>query len=402
VKIVFLNPSGELGGAETALLEMIAAVREVRPGWAMALVSSARGPLIARATQAGIQALPFAFPPSLARLGEWGRGQSLIGRARLAAEMSAAALPTLTYVSHLRRYLAELAPDIVHTNGLKMHLLGARARPEAARLIWHMHDYPDSKRMTAALLSMHASRCTAVIANSDSVANRTRRFLGPAVPVHTVHNAVDLERFQPEGQRVDLDALANLPPLPSGGIRIGLIATFARWKGHDVFLEALAKLQTTESVRGYVVGGPIYATSASQYTLPELRRFAAARGLRDAVGFTGPVDDIPAVMRSLDIVVHASIEPEPFGLVIAEAMACGRPLVVSRAGGAVEVAEAGALFHTPGNSRELAARLAQLVNDPALRAHLGSAGRDAAERLFGHQRLRDTLIPLYEAVARVH
>ena len=52
-----------------------------------------------------------------------------------------------------------------------------------------------------------------------------------------------------------------------------------------------------------------------------------------SVGFTGRIDDVPAALRALDIVVHASVEPEPFGLVIAEAMACGRPVVVSRAGG---------------------------------------------------------------------
>ena len=238
-----------------------------------------------------------------------------------------------------------------------------------------------------------------MIANSESVAARTRLLLGPRLPVHAIHNAVDLDRFRPEGARADLDALANLPPLAPGGIRVGLVGTFARWKGHDVFLEALGKLLGLDGVRGYVIGGPIYETGASQFSLAELRKMAAQRQLGTRVGFTGRVDDVPAALRALDIVVHASVEPEPFGLVIAEAMACGRPVIVSRAGGAAEIAQAGAVFHAPGNATELAECIDRLARDTALRASLGAAGRCAALRLFGRQRLSDALVPIYESLA---
>ncbi len=399
MRIVFLNPSGELGGAETALLDMLAALREARPAWTLDLVASAEGPLLARARTIGIPSIPLTFPESLARLGEWGNRSSSVSRMRLGASLLAAAWPTLRYTSRLRHHLRELAPDIVHTNGLKMHVLGARTRPRGAKLVWHMHDYPDVRPLTAALLSSQSPRCATVIANSESVATRTRALFGPTLAVHTIHNAVDLDRFHPEGSRVDLDALAGLPQPPSGAIKVGLIATFARWKGHDVFLDALARLGKAGCVRGYIIGGPIYETDASQFSLHELRALAEARGLGDLIGFTGRVDDIPAAMRSLDIVVHASVEPEPFGLVIAEAMACGRPVVVSRAGGAVEIAQDGALFHTPGNAGELADGLSRLAGSSALRASLGEAGRRAALRLFGRRRLSDALIPIYESLA---
>jgi glycosyltransferase involved in cell wall biosynthesis len=217
--------------------------------------------------------------------------------------------------------------------------------------------------------------------------------------VHTIYNAVDLDRFNPGGPRVDLDALAGLPPLGPDGVRVGLVATFARWKGHGVFLDALARLRGIANVRGYIVGDSIYQTDASQYSLAQLRAQAHALGLGDLVGFTGKVDDVSAVLRSLDIAVHASTEPEPFGLVIAEAMACGRPIVVSRAGGAAEIAQGGAVFHEPGNSGQLAERVRELVCDPARRVALGADGREAALRLFSRGRLRETLIPVYESLA---
>jgi glycosyltransferase involved in cell wall biosynthesis len=398
VKIVFLNPSGELGGAETALIELFAAVLDARPSWNLTLIAAAAGPLVDRASRLGIPAQSLDFPPSLARLGEWGRRGSMADRVLFGAAAARAIVPALSYLSMLRHKIANLDPDIVHTNGLKMHLLGARCGSTRSKLVWHLHDYPDARPVTAALLRMHARRCSAVVANSSSVADRARRVLPAAPLVQAVHNAVDLARFHPAGPTLDLDALAGMAPLTTGGIRIGLVGTFAKWKGHDVFLRALAKLRTGTPVRGYVIGDSIYQTDASQYSRSMLREMASRIGLNDHVGFTGHVADVPAALRSLDIVVHASVEPEPFGLVIAEAMACGRPVIVSRAGGAAEIARAGAVFHTPGNADELAERMTQLVNEPGLRAALSKAGRTAAEQLFSRVRLAEALIPVYEGV----
>jgi glycosyltransferase involved in cell wall biosynthesis len=104
-------------------------------------------------------------------------------------------------------------------------------------------------------------------------------------------------------------------------------------------------------------------------------------------------------MRSLDVVVHASTEPEPFGLVIAEAMACGRAVVASRAGGAAELIhpEEDALGHAPGDTAGLSAQIRRLVEDEALRARLGIAGRAVAEARFDRTRLAAELVPIYRA-----
>ena len=395
--IVFLDPSGELGGAETALLEVLAALRQTRPGWTLTLVTSAEGPLIDRASALGVPSMALPFPAPLAQLGEWGQRSTNVDKVGLALHGARAALPTLNYTRRLGRHLAALNPDVLHTNGLKMHVLGARCRPAATRVLWHLHDYPDARPLSRRLLLAHAHRCAVAVANSESVAAAARGLFGTAIRVHAVHNAVDFDRFAPDGHVLDLDALAGMPPLASGGIRVGLVGTFARWKGHDVFLKSLAGLNGSVPVRAYIVGGPIYQTAASQFSIEELRDMAA-RLAPGSVGFVGPVEDVPAAMRALDIVVHASVEPEPFGLVVAEAMACGRPVIVSRAGGAAEIAQQGAVFHQPGDHRELAARISELVANPSLRIQLGAEGREAAGVLFSRARLAERLVPVYESL----
>jgi glycosyltransferase involved in cell wall biosynthesis len=106
-------------------------------------------------------------------------------------------------------------------------------------------------------------------------------------------------------------------------------------------------------------------------------------------------------MRALDVVVHASTEPEPFGLVIAEAMACGRAVIAANAGGAAELVTPGvdALVHRPGDAASLANAIESLASDAALRQRMGVAARQTAVRRFDRRRLAGELLPVYQRVA---
>jgi glycosyltransferase involved in cell wall biosynthesis len=397
---VFLNPSAQLGGAEAALYELLSALRAAHPAWSMSLVVAAEGPLVDRVRALGVPVTVVPFPASLARLGDWALGRGLSARARMAMALAAAAVPAIRYAARLRTVVRREHPDVVHANGLKMHVLGAWTRPRGAALLWHVHDYVSRRPLSARLLRQRARSCDAIVANSKSVAVDAAQTIGAGPALHAVWNAVDLCRFSPCGPTADLDALAGLPSAPAGTVRIGLVATFARWKGHRTFLDALARLPGSSHVRGYIIGGPLYETAGSQLSLDELRSDVETRGLSARVGFTGFIADAAEAMRALDVVVHASTEPEPFGLVIAEGMACARPVVVSRAGGAAEITtpDVDALAYAPGDAQQLAACLQSLAADAALRRRLGDAARATAERVFDRRRLADEMTTVYEGL----
>jgi glycosyltransferase involved in cell wall biosynthesis len=172
----------------------------------------------------------------------------------------------------------------------------------------------------------------------------------------------------------------------------------ARWKGHEVFLRALSILPKDLPIRGYIIGGPIYATQGSQYSLDELRSLASDLGLNGKVAFTGYVDDPASAMRALDIVAHASTQLEPFGLAVAEAMACGRPVIASNAGGVSEIISENetALGHVPGDAAALAECVARLASDHCLRKRMGAKGRRLAEKQFDCARLAGDVPAIYE------
>jgi glycosyltransferase involved in cell wall biosynthesis len=378
MKVLFLNATGQVGGAERVLICLLQALRKARPEWMLQVVAGDEGPLVPQLVKLGFDASILPMPERLANLGEASSRDPLA----LALALTAA----VKYRKQLHTLLARRKPDIVHTVGFKMHLLGAWARIPGAKLCWHIHDFVSNRFLTRKLLRLFSRRADAVVAVSQSVAKDIRAISKAPERVRTVLNAIDLEHFSPSGVTEQL----------AGEPSVGLIATFARWKGHDVFLRAVASLPFP--IHAYVAGGGLYRTPGSQVTLDEIRTRAELLGISDRVTFTGFLGDTAPLLRGLDIVVHASTEPEPFGLVIAEAMGCGRAVVASMAGGATEILRPGinGLGHAPGDAAGLAQCIERLAKQPALRKQYGAEARRTAATLFDPARMARQMIEVYE------
>jgi glycosyltransferase involved in cell wall biosynthesis len=399
MRLLYLNPIGQIGGAERVLLTAIAGVKREQPAAAIRVVMLAEGPLSTAAKQLGAEVQVVPLAGSLRELGD-----SQLSRGRITLALRALLrVPALgSFLRKLKRAVWSFEPDLVHSNGIKTHLLARPVVPAAVPLVWHVHDFYSQRPVAGWLLRRARSRVRAAIAVSSAVEADTRGVL-PGLRIEVVSNAVDTVRFSPglvDG--ADLDRRAGLPSGAPGSLRIGLVATYARWKGHLTVIDAAAKLAATSPrlpVRWFLIGGPIYHTPA-QFTEVELRKAVDARGLSDRIGFVPFTDDPVPAYRALDVVLHASTKPEPFGLTVAEAMACGRAVVVSAGGGATELFTDGidALGVRPGNVDQLAAAVERLVVDPALRSNLGAAARATAVERFDVNRYGRELCRVYQSI----
>jgi glycosyltransferase involved in cell wall biosynthesis len=399
--LVAVTTSAALGGAETSLLTLLAALRRLEPSWSVAIVAPAPGPLLDRGRELGFDGVVLPYPAALAALGESGAtGAQRRSQHQLTLPVQAmrAAFAVPSYVRALGGTLRELGATIVHTNGVKAHVSAAFAKPHGTRLVWHLHEYVRGRPLSSRLLRLAAGRADGLVANSNSVLDDARQTFGGGAPLRRIYNAVDPSIFTPAGAPLDLARLAGMPP-DDGLVRVGLVATFGRWKGQDVFIDALGRLRDCPALRAYVVGGPVYETAGSQWSMAELRRRVAEHRLESMVGFTGHVADVPGAIRALDIVVHASTEREPFGMVIAEGMASGRATIAVRAGGAAELFNdrIDALGFAAGDAAALAERIRELAGDPAMRASLGCAARRTAGERFSPARMASEFREVYLA-----
>lgn len=399
MRLLYLSPVGRVGGAERVLLTAVAAVRREDPSAAVRVVALADGPLLAAAHELGAETEVVPVPAALAGLGD---SRLRGGRAALAVR-SLVRLPAFARLARrLRATVGRFGSDIVHSNGIKTHLLSRFAVPVGVPVVWHVHDFYGLRPAAGWLLRRARGRVRLAVAVSNAIAADARAVL-PGVPIEVVPNAVDVAHFSPgpaDGE--SLDRLTGLPAAPPGTVRVGLVATYARWKGHLAVLDAaarLAKEAPTLPVRWFIVGGPIYETAA-QFTEAELRAEVESRGLTGRVGFVPFAADPVPVYRSLDVAVHASTQPEPFGLTVVEAMACGRAVVVSAAGGAAELFTDGvdALGVRPADAEQLASAIRRLIESPALRERLGAAARKSAVGRFDANRFGVALCRVYQSI----
>ncbi len=408
MKILFLNPTGVLGGAERSLLDAWAGLRQLRPQWEYELIAAEDGPLVRQAARLGVPCFVLALPSAWSAAGDYalsGRAGQKWMRAIALGGQAAWGAPLLWgYLRQLRLLVRQRRPDLVHSNGIKFHLLSAIGLAPDYPLIWHVRDFLSLRPLLRRMVRWVPPPAV-VVANSQATAADLRRVMPRRSP-EVIYNGIDTAYFVPATATVDgswLDQAAGLPPLsgPERPVRIGLVATYARWKGHEVFIRAAAAavgLVRPLLLRFYLIGGPIYHTAGSQYTPEELYDLIHHCGLDNCCGLVPFQDDPLRAYQSLDIVVHASTRPEPFGRTIVEAMACGKAVIVSAAGGAAELVQHGVDGWTicPGSVTELAQALARLAADAELRRRLGAAARRSAVERFDIQQHAARLVELYE------
>ncbi len=349
--VACVSVSAALGGSERVLLEF--AARAPAYGVAPTVVLPKEGPLGEELRAAGVPVAVALASERLLSLSQ--RSGSVAGSA------GPLALGLRDWAKAIR---AALPPGIrvLYSNGFKAHLACAAVRGTGARRVWHLHEFPPTKvgsvwRLLAGALP------DATIAVSAAVADAWRLPLVAAPAV--VLNGVDLDRFRPAPRTGWLHEAFGLPITAR---LIGMPAVFARWKGQLLVVEAFERAAARlPDIHLVIVGGPIYDTVAERGYAEELvrrvGRAIVAPGAPVAPGATG-APGVPGARTSaatrraaitdrihflrfqpdpwrlypeFDVVVHYSTRPEPFGRVVAEALACGTPALAARAGGPLEI-----------------------------------------------------------------
>jgi len=370
--VVYLDHCALLSGAELALSRLLPALTAEVDAH---VILGEAGPLADRLRDAGASVEVLSMPDRARTLRR--------DRVRASLRTALAAASTIRYCLRLYTRLRALRPDVVHTNSLKSALYGGLAAKAAGvPVVWHVRDRLATDYLPAPAVRL-VRRCarwlpSTLIANSEA----TRSTLGPGAPPATVIPSP-----------VDVRVPARVP---HQALAVGVVGRLAPWKGQDLFLAAFAEAFPDGPERAVLVGDALFGEDAYAR---RLRSLAADLGIADRVDFRGFRADVPSELGALDVLVHCSTVPEPFGQVVVEGMAAGLPVVVPDAGGPAEVVthETDGLLYPIGDRAALAATLRRLAADPALRRRLGDAARSRA-RDFTPEAVAAQVMTVYRGV----
>lgn len=315
-RVLFVCHTGSISGAELVLLDL------VRPWIGQSALLFEDGPLHQALAARGLNV----------KVSPWGGGLNDVRRDSSFVKVVPAAGAMLGIVAEVARFARR--HDVVYANSQKAFVLSAIAAKLARRpLIWHLHDIISPAhfgRMQRRVQVMLANHCTIkVVVPSKAAADAFVAEGGRKELVAIVPNGLDIP---PETQtsaelRRELD-------LPQGPL-VGVFSRLAEWKGQHVVLRALAKAPGVSCI---IAGSALFGEETYEQ---RLRQMVGDLDIADRVHFLGQRNDVPRLMRAVDAVIHPSIDPEPFGRTLVEAMLAEVPVIATDAGAASDILEDG-------------------------------------------------------------
>lgn len=383
MRVLYANHTSAISGAERSLLTLLKGL----PGEISPVVAAPEGQFAEAARALGLP---------LHRL------QGTAGSLKLHPWHTPVALAQIGYAAaSLRRLADRLGVDVVHANSIRAGIVSVLAsRAAGPPAVVHVRDCLPPGAASRATRSLIGHGAAAVVSNSRYTEGR---FIedGSAALARVVYNAVDFERFEPT--LVDRAAARVQMGLDPTDVVLAVVGQLTPWKAQDDAVRIACMLkQAHRGIKLLLVGSAKFVAGATRYDnlayVRSLERLIDGLGVRREVLLLGEREDIPRVLRAIDVVLVPSWE-EPFGRSVSEAMAMEVPVAATSVGGPAELISHGkeGLLLPPREPERWARALEPLIGGPALRREMGRAGRERAAVQFAVERHVENVMSVYRA-----
>jgi glycosyltransferase involved in cell wall biosynthesis len=384
LRVLYIDHTAKLGGGEIALANLLRYLNldVVEP----IAIFFEKGPLLDRISQ-NVETHIFDLDPEVSSTSKdtlgWGSVLKL-----------AAVIKVIRHVAMIAKFAREKHVDVIHTNSLKADIIGGLAgRLAGTPVVWHVRDRIDNDYLPASIVRIFRFLAGVVPAYviANSAATLATIHLGKRRPSKVIGSGVDISKYPEPTFKVRSAGSET---------RIGLVGRLAPWKGQHIFIQAAAKvLSQYPQTRFEIVGGALFNESMYE---AEIREMTKTLGIEHAIEFTGFVNDVPARVANLDILVHASTTGEPYGQVIIEGMAAGKPVIATNGGGVPEIVVAGVtgLLVSMDSVDEMTEAIRYLLSDPNVCLRMGRNGRARVLEQFTVNQTAHAVEQVYQELLR--
>jgi glycosyltransferase involved in cell wall biosynthesis len=375
-RVLFIVSTASGYGAEIALFNTI---RVLTPDFEPIVIAPENGELLANLESIDVQTrvIPFAV-----------LDRKYFHPLRIIAYKISALLSVLRFLGLFKT----LKPEIVHTNNVLVLQGAIAAKLLGIPHVWHVreiierhHIHPFLWRIWRWVIVTFSTR---VICISSSV----RSQFGDTDKVVVIHDGVDAKVFQPTRKKRTDSAHKDTP------LNVGIVGRLEhRRKGQDIFIEAARIALRSRPDLHFIIAG--HERDGIEEQEQVLYEKVKEYELQQKIEFRGfvPRQDMPKLMNELDVLVLCSKQPEGLGIVLLEAMACGKAVVSFAEGGPLDIIvdRTNGLLVPPGNVYNLAQAILELAEKPILRKGLGAEGRKTIEASFRNELTSKKIEDLY-------
>ena len=388
-RILVIDSASEIGGAEIFLLRFLEKLDKKKyvPQF---LLLQKEGRLSNELLEMGYQITNVSIDFSA-----WRKEQSKFNTIKLIIS-GIKSIPQLLQTALM---IKRMKIDIIQTSCNKSHIFGTvLAFFTGIPVLWTLHDFiskehfPFLLRKLLVFFSFFAGR---IIAFSDAVSRQFACEGAPPEKIVTIHHGIDADNFRGKAKGNIRKELG----IPESKKVITLIGRISYWKGQEYFVKGIPKIIARyPDALFLIVGDAIFGETAVKQKIEKL---IIDMGLTDYCIMTGWRNDIPDILKETDILVHASSSPEPFGLILLEGMAMGKPVIATKAGGVAEIVvnDVTGLLVSPADSNAIADAVIYILSNPETGGKMGRAGQERVERLFDVKIMVKKIEKVYDEIS---
>lgn len=365
--VLFLHSSSELYGSDRSLLNLLKNLKN--KNFKCIVILPEEGPLAIEINKLGYVKVIIRELAVLRR-----KNLSLKGLYHYSKQF-------LQSIIFLKKVIKLEDIDIVYTNTSVVFPGGIAAKLCGKKSIWHVREIIDNNFENKVVSGIVNIFSDVIIANSKATA---KRISNNDNKVRIVYNAIESkETYSKKFLKRENDQIV-----------IGMAGRINRWKGQKLFVDMAEIVFKEEKNVKFVIAGDVYKDEI--YILNDLREYIDSKNLNNKIELLGQVNDMEYFYKGLDIFVLPSIQPEPFGLVVIEAMDKGIPVIATNHGGPIEIIDDGKNGYLVDyrDANEMSQKVIELVRDSDLRNRIGREGREKRNKVFNIENYANNIIDI--------
>lgn len=350
VNVLFIHSSSELYGSDRSLLNIVKYINKDK--YKVHVILPCEGPLVEEMKKVKDVKVEIFEVAVLRR-----KNLSLKGGIAYLKDYSRSC-------KFLKKYIRDNHIDLVDTNTAVVFPGAVAAKRCKIKSSWHIREIIKSNLENKVISFIMKHNADVIIANSKASGKALKV---PESKIRVVYNAVeDRERVETEHNQ----------------ITIGMAGRINRWKGQKLLVDAAEIVNKKYPDVVYNIAGDVY--TGEEFIKEDLIAYIEQKGLTKSVKLLGQVNNMSEFYSGLDIFVLPSTQPEPFGLVVIEAMNFGLPVVATNHGGPVEIIDEGVDGYLVDweDATEMADRITELIENPDKREQMGINGQKKKKEQF--------------------
>jgi glycosyltransferase involved in cell wall biosynthesis len=367
--ILFIHSSSELYGSDRSLLNIVKNIDKTQ--YKIFVILPCFGPLVDEMKKIPGVSVEIFEVAILRR-----KNLSIIGAMKYIREF---------YVSYryLKNYIRKNSISIVDTNTAVVFPGAIAAKHSNVKSVWHIREIIKNNfenRVISLVMNRYAHL---IVANSKETG---KALYVDQSKVRAIYNAVEEKE--------------NMAEIPHSQLTVGMAGRINRWKGQKLFIDAAEIVHRVMPEVIFKVAGDAY--KGEEQIRDEIIHYILKKHLENTVILLGQVNDMSDFYRNIDLFVLPSIQPEPFGLVVIEAMEYGLPVIATNHGGPTEIISNGIDGYLVDyqNAEQMANKIIELMSDKERRKRMGLKGKEKKRNCFSISEMVRGIENVFEEVLK--